>query len=94
VGAFRSISDRLIHTKRLTMIYLGLFPTAVAYIAYAYVLSRMSASRTASFLYLVPAMALLVVWAWLGEVPPALSLIGGAIALAGVLLVNRQARRR
>ncbi|MDX6380993.1 MAG: hypothetical protein QOI57_2017 [Rubrobacteraceae bacterium] len=78
----------------LTTIYLGLFPTAVAYIAYAYVLSRMPASRTASFLYLVPAVALLVAWVWLGEVPPALSLIGGAIALAGVLLVNRYARRR
>jgi drug/metabolite transporter (DMT)-like permease len=78
----------------LTTIYLGLFPTAVAYIAYAYVLSRMPASRTASFLYLVPAVALLVAWVWLGGVPPALSLIGGAIALAGVLLVNRYARRR
>jgi len=74
----------------LTTIYLGLFPTAVAYIAYAYVLSRLPASRTASFLYLVPAVAFLVAWAWLGEVPPALSVIGGVIALAGVLLVNRR----
>jgi drug/metabolite transporter (DMT)-like permease len=57
----------------LTTIYLGLFPTAVAYIAYAYALSRLPASRTASFLYLVPAVAFLVAWAWLGEVPPALS---------------------
>ena len=78
----------------LTSVYLGLFPTAVAYIAYAYVLSRMPASRTASFLYLVPGVALLVAWAWLGEVSPALSLIGGVIALAGVLLVNRRPRPR
>ncbi len=30
---------------------------------YAYALSRMPASRTASFLYLVPAVAFLVAWA-------------------------------
>jgi drug/metabolite transporter (DMT)-like permease len=78
----------------LAMVYLGLFPTAVAYIAYAYALSRMSASRTASFLYLVPAVAILIAWAWLDEVPPALSIIGGALALAGVLLVNQRVRQQ
>ncbi len=78
----------------LAMIYLGLCPTAVAYIAYAYALSRMSASRTVSFLYLIPAVAFLVAWVWLGEVPPALAVIGGVITLAGVLLVNRRVRRR
>ncbi|MCA1740181.1 MAG: DMT family transporter, partial [Actinobacteria bacterium] len=65
-----------------------------AYIAYAYALSRMSASRTASFLYLVPAVAILIAWAWLDEVPPALSIIGGALALAGVLLVNQRVRQQ
>jgi drug/metabolite transporter (DMT)-like permease len=44
----------------LATIYLGLIPMAVACIAYAHVLSRLPASRTASFLYLVPAVALLV----------------------------------
>jgi drug/metabolite transporter (DMT)-like permease len=52
----------------LITIYLGLFPTAVACIAYAYVLSRLPDSRTASFLHLVPAVALLVAWVRLGEV--------------------------
>jgi drug/metabolite transporter (DMT)-like permease len=78
----------------LAMVYLGLCPTAVAYIAYAYVLSRLPASRTVSFLYLIPAVAFLVAWVWLGEVPPALAVIGGAITLAGVLLVNRRVRQR
>ncbi len=74
------------------MVYLGLFPTAIAYVAYAYALSRMPASRTASFLYLVPALAFLIAWIWLGEVPPALSVVGGVVTLAGVLLVNRRSR--
>jgi drug/metabolite transporter (DMT)-like permease len=44
----------------LATIYLGLIPMAVACIAYAHVLSRLPASRMASFLYLVPAVTLLV----------------------------------
>lgn len=74
----------------LTMVYLGLFPTAVAYVGYAYVLSRLTASRTVSFLYLVPAVAFLVAWVWLGETPSLLSVVGGMIVLAGVFVVNRR----
>ena len=50
------------------------------------------ASRTASFLYLVPAVAFLVAWAWLGEVPAVFPVVGGFVTLAGVLLANRHAR--
>ena len=78
----------------LVMVYLGLFPTAVAYVAYAHVLSRLPASRTASFLYLVPAAAFLIAWAWLGETPSVLSAIGGVLTLGGVLLVNRRREAR
>lgn len=74
----------------LAMIYLGLFPTAVAYIAYAYVNSRLPASRTAGFLYLVPVMAFLIAWAWLGETPSTLTSFGGAIVLASIFVVNRR----
>lgn len=78
----------------LVMIYLGVFPTAIAYVTYAYAFSRMPASRAVSFLYLIPVMAYLIAWAWIGEVPTLLSVVGGCVTLSGVLIVNAFGRRR
>ncbi len=72
----------------IAVIYLGVFPSAIAYATWAYVLAQIPASRAATMLYLVPVLAILVAWVWLSEVPTVLSLIGGGIVLSGVVLVN------
>lgn len=70
------------------VIYLGIFPAAIAYVLWNYALARMPASLLSSFLYLSPVLASLIAWLWLGEVPALLTLVGGAIAILGVVLVQ------
>jgi drug/metabolite transporter (DMT)-like permease len=72
----------------LPVIYLGIFPGALAYVAWAYVLAHRAAGRTTTLLYLIPVLAIGIAWIWLGEVPRAQSLIGGAVALTGIVMVS------
>ncbi len=76
----------------LAAVYLGVFPAAIGYVTWSYVLARLPVARTASFLYLVPILATAISWLWLHETPSALSLAGGAVSLAGVVLVNLEGR--
>jgi drug/metabolite transporter (DMT)-like permease len=73
----------------LAAVYLGVFPAAIAYIAWSYALAAIPVSRCVSFLYFMPVIATLLGWLCLGEVPVMLSLIGGLIALFGVWVANR-----
>ncbi|MFF8476558.1 DMT family transporter [Streptomyces sp. NPDC015414] len=68
----------------LDMVYLGVFPTALAFTTWAYALARTTASRMGATTYAVPALVVLMSWLVLGEVPGALTLVGGVLCLAGV----------
>ena len=72
----------------LAVVFLGIFPAALANVTWAYVLARIPVARAASFLYLVPALTFLIAWVWLGESPTVAAILGGFLALSGVILVN------
>jgi drug/metabolite transporter (DMT)-like permease len=76
------------------VLFLGLGASALGFLTWAYALGRLEVHRAASFLYAVPVVAIAVAWAWLGEVPGVLSLVGGAVALAGVAVTNRRSTTR
>ncbi|MFJ4820776.1 DMT family transporter [Streptomyces sp. NPDC088801] len=78
----------------LNMIYLGVFPTALAFTTWAYALSRTTASRMGATTYAAPALVVLMSWLFLGEVPGVLTLVGGVLCLAGVAVSRSRAAAR
>ncbi|KUO16385.1 DMT family transporter [Streptomyces dysideae] len=76
----------------LNMVYLGVFPLALAFTTWAYALARTTASRMGATTYAVPALVVLMSWLALGEVPGPLTLAGGALCLAGVAVSRSRPR--
>lgn len=74
---------------RLALVYLGLFPTAVAFTTYAYALRHTDAGRLSVSTYLVPPLTVLLSAVLLGETPPLVAYAGGALALLGVAVARR-----
>ncbi len=78
----------------LNMLYLGVFPTALAFTTWAYALARTTASRMGATTYAVPALVVLMSWLVLDEVPGPLTLAGGLLCLAGVAVSRSRPRGR
>ncbi|MEU5285365.1 DMT family transporter [Streptomyces sp. NPDC020755] len=76
----------------LNMIYLGVFPTALAFTTWGYALARTTAGRMGATTYAVPALVVLMAWLLLDEVPTLLGVLGGLLCLVGVA-VSRSRQR-
>ncbi len=71
------------------VIFLGIFCSGLAYIAWYDALKALATAQTGVFLYIEPLVAVVVAFLVLGEAITPASVIGGAVILFGVWLVNR-----
>lgn len=76
------------------VLVLGIFSAAVGFASWAYALGYYGPARAANFFYLVPLVATVLAYLMTGETPSTFTLIGGALVLTGVLLVNTIGRKR
>ncbi len=81
-------------SSSLWLVYLGVFPTAIAFTTYAYALRHMTASSLGVTTYLVPPITIVMGLVFLDEAPPAMAYVGGALALVGVAVARRKPRAR
>ncbi|MCL9685090.1 DMT family transporter [Legionella maioricensis] len=77
------------YQSTVAVIYMGIFPAAVAYVAWSYVLKKLPASKAAITLYALPIVSTLLGFLLLHEQPSLISLVGGGIALSGALVAHR-----
>jgi drug/metabolite transporter (DMT)-like permease len=75
------------------VVYLGVFPTAIAFSTWAWALSRTNAGSLALTTFLVPVIATGLGWLLLDELPAPAAYVGGALCVAGVVTTRRRARR-
>lgn len=71
------------------IVVLALGAGVVGYVCMAMVNAQWPASIAAILMAALPPVALVTAWLLLGVIPPVLSITGGLISLAGVLLVTR-----
>ena len=86
-GLWRQMSQVPVQAT-ISAVYIGIFPAAIAYVAWGYALSKARASSVTSALYLNPILAIAIAWIWLDEFPKPVAIIGGLVAIVGVVAVN------
>ena len=70
-------------------LYLALVPSALGFVLWGYAVANLPMATATSLLYLVPAVAVLIAFVWLGEIPRVGELLGGLVVIAGVVVIGQ-----
>lgn len=69
--------------------FAGIFGIALAYLLWYQGVRYIGNTRTAIYSNLVPVLAILIAWLWLGEVPGVLQIVGAVVIIGGVMAAQR-----
>jgi drug/metabolite transporter (DMT)-like permease len=74
----------------LTLFYVAVFPSTLAYLCFNRGVQLIGANRAAPFLHVVPVFGSIMAIVFLGERPQAFHIIGFALVLTGVFVASRK----
>ena len=77
-------------TNLLSLLYVAVFPSTIAYLCYNRSIHLIGANRTAPFFHVVPVFGSVMAIVFLGERPQAFHVIGFALVLTGVFVASRK----
>jgi drug/metabolite transporter (DMT)-like permease len=77
----------------LSLAYLAIVGSLIAYSAYFWLLSRFPPTLISTHTYVNPVVALILGWAFAGEVLTSRFVLGGAVVIAAIALVSRATSR-
>ena len=80
--------------ENLAVLVLGIFPSALAYLAWGYVLKYVEVSRASVAMYLIPPVAMVMAATLLGEQIARQVVLGGVMVLASVAAISLEGRWR
>jgi drug/metabolite transporter (DMT)-like permease len=75
----------------LSLIYVAVFPSALAYLCFTRAVQLIGANRAAPFFHMVPLFGSAMAMIFLGERPQLFHVIGFALVLTGVFIASRKA---
>ena len=91
-GKYVNLAD-LGQNAWLALLYLIVFGSLIAYTAYVFVISKLPATQVSIYAYINPVVAVVFGWLLLSEKMNMIMVIGMAVTLAGVYLVNQEFKK-
>ena len=88
-----AVIESVIHLSTvgwISILFLGLFCSGIAYVIWAYSLRDLESAKVGAFLYFEPIITVAAAWVLLQESITILMLVSGIIITVGVILVNKE----